>query len=258
MSTVDYRGSGEESSETRLHYRICDMPLRMRPREAMERHGVENLSDTVLLAILLRTGAQGVNVMDLAERLILQYGSLTALARASVAELAGNPILKGLGKVKAQTLRAALDLARRIAEETHDERGSFVRSPEDAAGVLRELAKTLEHERFWALMLDTRNRLKGNASEVSKGILDSSLVHPREVFKAAIQSGCAALILMHNHPSGDPAPSADDVRITRQLIQAGQVIGIKVLDHVILGRPSADRRTDFLSMREAGLVEFEN
>jgi DNA repair protein RadC len=100
--------------------------------------------------------------------------------------------------------------------------------------------------------------LKGNAAEVSKGILDSSLVHPREVFKPAIQSGCAALILMHNHPSGDPAPSADDVRITRQLIQAGQVIGIKVLDHVILGRPSADRRTDFLSMREAGLVEFEN
>jgi DNA repair protein RadC len=258
MSTQDDVATGKERSEPRLCYRVCDMPVTMRPREAMDKHGVEHVSDAVLLAILLRSGARGMNVVDLAERLLMRYGSLTALARATVEELAGDRSLKGLGKVKAQTLRAALDLARRIADETRDERGAFIRSPEDAAGVLRELARTLQHERFWALMLDTRNRLKGNAAEVSKGILDSSLVHPREVFKPAIQSGCAALILMHNHPSGDPAPSADDVRITRQLIQAGQVIGIKVLDHVILGRPSADRRTDFLSMREAGLVEFEN
>jgi DNA repair protein RadC len=258
MSTIHYSRTEEERSETGLRYRICDMPARLRPREAMERHGVEHVSDAFLLAILLRSGSKGLNVMDLAERILVRYGSLTALARATVEELAGDQALKGLGKVKAQTLRAALELARRIADETRDERGAFVKSPEDAAGVLRELAKTLEHERFWALMLDTRNRLKGTATEVSKGILDSSLVHPREVFKPAIQSGCAALILVHNHPSGDPAPSADDVRITRQLIQAGQVIGIKVLDHVILGRRSEDRPRDFLSMREAGLVEFEN
>lgn len=258
MSTKSYTGREEESSETGLRYRICDLPLRLRPREAMEEQGAEKVSDDVLLAILLRTGSKGMNVMDLAERLLVRYGTLTALSRATVEELAGDRTLKGLGKVKAQTLRAALELARRIANEERDERGSFVRSPEDAAAVLRELARTLEHERFWALMLDTRNRLKGKATEVSKGILDSSLVHPREVFKPAIQSGCAALILVHNHPSGDPVPSSEDVRITRQLIQAGQVIGIKVLDHVILGRRSPDRAKDFVSMREAGLVEFEN
>ena len=241
-----------------LRYRICDMPMRLRPREAMERQGAEHVSDAVLLAILLRSGARGMNVMDLAEGLLVKYGSLTALARTSVDELAGDRSLKGLGRVKAQALRAALELARRIADESRDGRGALVRSPEEAASVLRALAQPLDHERFWTLMLDTRNRLKGSATEVSKGILDSSLVHPREVFKPAIQTGCAALILVHNHPSGDPAPSAEDLRITRQLIQAGRVIGIKVLDHVILGGRSPERERDFLSMREAGLVEFEN
>lgn len=233
------------------------MPVRMRPREAMDRQGSEHVSDTVLLAILLRSGTRGLNVVDLAERILCHYGSLTALARASVSELVGNPALKGLGKVKAQALLAALELARRIADETRDERGAFVRSPGDAAGILREVAKPLDHERFWTLMLDSRNRLKGSVSEVSKGILDSSLVHPREVFKPAILSSCAAVILVHNHPSGDPTPSSEDVRITRQLVQTGQVVGIKVLDHVVLGRHAVDRSKDYVSMRENGLVEFD-
>lgn len=233
------------------------MPVRMRPREAVERQGIENVSDVVLLAILLRTGSSGINVVDLAERMIVKYGSLTALSRASVEELASDVALKGLGKVKAQIIRSALELARRVADEARDERGAFIRTPDDAAGIMRELARGLDHERFWVLNLDTRNRLKGVPREISRGILDSSLVHPREVFKPAIQSGCASVVLVHNHPSGDPAPSSEDIKLTRQLIQTGQVVGIKVLDHVIVGRRSASGQRDFLSLREGSMVEFE-
>lgn len=240
-----------------LCYRVCDMPLRLRPREAVDRQGIENVSDTILLAIVLRTGSRGVNVMDLAERMLVKHGSLTALSRVSVEDLTSDKTLKGLGRVKAQMIKAALDLARRMADETRDERGGFVRTPEDVAGVMREWARGLDHERFWVLNLDTRNRMKGHPHEVSRGILDSSLVHPREVFKPAIQGGCAAIVLVHNHPSGDPTPSAEDIRLTRQLIQAGQVVGIKVLDHMILGRRTPDQARDFLSLRESGTVEFE-
>lgn len=247
---------GEEAKPS--VYRVCDMPMRLRPREAIERQGIEHVSDVALLAVLLRSGAAGMNVVELAEAILREYGTLTAISRASVTELSANRLFKGMGKVKAQTLKAALELSRRLAEECREEGERFVRSPEDAAGILRATAKVLDHERFWTLHLDTRNRVKGAPQEVSKGILDASLVHPREVFKPAIQSGCAALVLVHNHPSGDPTPSAEDVRITRQIVQAGQVIGIKVLDHVVLGRASALRDRDFMSMRESGLVEFLN
>ena len=255
MTNSPYTSPDAESAS--LCYRVCDMPLRLRPREAVDRQGIETVSDAILLAILLRTGSTGVNVVDLAERMLVKYGSLTALSRASVEELASDKTLKGLGRVKAQMIRAALDLARRMVEETRDERGNFIRTPEDAAAVMRESARGLDHERFWTLNLDTRNRLKGAPLAISKGILDSSLVHPREVFKLAIQAGCAALVVVHNHPSGDPTPSAEDVRLTRQLIQAGQVIGIKVLDHVILGRRTPESPRDYLSLRESGVVQFE-
>lgn len=247
-----------DKDDDRVCYRVCDLPARMRPREAIDRQGVEQVSDVALLAILLRSGAAGMNVIDLAETILRHYGSLTALARASVDELKSNRQFKGLGKVKAQALKAALELARRMADESKDERGVYVRSPEDAASVLRASAKVLDHERFWTLFLDSKNRIKGGAQEVSKGILDASLVHPREVFKPAVLSGCAALVLVHNHPSGDPTPSAEDIRITRQMVQAGQVMGIKVLDHVVLGRLAARGGRDYMSMREAGIVEFGN
>lgn len=240
-----------------LCYRIRDMPVRMRPREAIERQGVENASDEVVLAILLRTGSCGLNVVDLAERILVKYGSLTALARASVMELSQEKSFRGLGRVKAQVLCCALDLARRMAEETRDERGVLVRTPEDVSGLMREQVRGLDHERFWTLNLDTRNRMKGGPHEISKGILDASLVHAREVFKVAIQAGCAALVLVHNHPSGDPSPSAEDIKLTRQLVQAGQVIGIKVLDHIIIGRKHGVKSRDFLSLREGGLVTFD-
>lgn len=239
-------------------YRVCDLPRSLRPREAVERQGIRNVSDAVLLAILLRTGTQGLNVIELAEQILLKYGSLTALSRATIDELVTTRSFRGLGKVKAQMLCAALDLARRMADETRDERGTLIRTPEDAAGVMRELARGLDHERFWVLNLDTRNRMKGDPFEISRGILDSSLVHPREVFKPVIHSGGAAVVLIHNHPSGDFSPSAEDLKLTRQMIQTGQIIGIRVLDHVILGRKNKDNNRDFLSLRESGTVAFDD
>ena len=237
-------------------YRVRDMPERLRPREELDQRGIEHVGDEVLLAIILRSGTRGMNVVDLAATLLRKYRSLTALAGVPVEELARDTDIPGIGKVKAQVLRAALELARRMAQEQRDEGGGFVRSPEDAALILRETAKPLDHERFWALPLDAKNRLKGHAYEITKGILDSSLVHPREVFKAAIQAGCSKLVVAHNHPSGDPTPSSEDVRVTRQLVQAGQIVGIEVLDHVILGRATPERARDFISMRESGVVDF--
>jgi len=245
------------TDEATVLRRVCDLPVRLRPREEVERRGIANVSDVVLLAILLRTGAKGLSVVELSERILFKYGSLTALSRATAGEWAADPQLKGLGKVKSQILFAALDLARRLSEETRDERGRCIQTPEDAAEVLRETARVLDHERFWALILDTRNRMKGGPMEISKGILDSSLVHAREVFRPAIHAGCAAVVLVHNHPSGDTSPSTEDIRLTRQLVQAGQVIGIKVLDHVILGRKTSGKTHDYLSLRESGVVEFD-
>ena len=243
--------------EASLCSRVRDMPVRLRPREAVDRQGIENVSDAILIALLLRTGSRGLNAVDLSERMLRKYGSLTALSRVSIGELMADRDLKGLGKVKAQIVRAALDLARRMADETRDERGVFVRTPEDVAELMRETVRGLDHERFWTLALDSRNRLKGHPREISKGILDASLVHPREVFKPAIESGCAAVIVLHNHPSGDTIPSAQDIKLTRQLVRAGEVIGIKVLDHVILGRRTEGQPRDYLSLRESGGVDFD-
>jgi DNA repair protein RadC len=248
------QGRSATGGEPVLYHRVCDLPERLRPREELERQGAENVSDRVLLAVLLRGGIRGQNVMDLAEHLLRTHGSLTALAAASVEELAA---LRGMGRVKALTLKAALELARRLPREGQREE-SPLRTPEDAARILRETASPLDQERFWVLKLDAKNRLRGVPEEITRGILDASLIHPREVFRRAIQGNCAAVIVVHNHPSGDPTPSAEDVRVTRQLVQAGRIVGIKVMDHVVLGRRHAERQNDYVSLREAGLVDFSD
>ena len=235
-------------------YRVRDMPERLRPREEFARLGVGNVSDEVLLAILLRAGVKGTNVVDLARHLLCEYGSLTALAGADVDELAAQV---GMGPVKAQVVISALELAKRLNEEAMPERVQ-IRTPADAARVLRDEVRTLEVEVFWVLHLDTRNRLKRPPVDVSRGVLDASLVHAREVFRSAIRSSTAAVVIAHNHPSGDATPSADDIKITKQLVDAGRIIGIKVLDHVVLGRGrEKGKDSDFLSMREEGIVVFE-
>jgi DNA repair protein RadC len=197
---------------------------------------------------------RGLNVVDLAHNLLLEYGSLTALSQAPVQELTKK---KGIGPVKAQILRAALELGRRLGEESAPER-PFIRTPEDAARVLRGRASARETEAFWVLLLDTKNRLRQTPVEISTGLLNASLAHPREVFKEAIRCLSAAVVLVHNHPSGDPAPSAEDIKITRQLVEAGRIVDIPVLDHIILGRSTEAGGKDYYSLRESGAVSFED
>jgi len=232
-------------------FRVKDMPARIRPREEMERLGVENVSDDVLLAIVLRTGIRGINVVDLARGLLRHFGSLTGLASASVDELRN---VKGMGKVKAQTLMAALQIAKKLSEEERPEKYR-IRTPIDAARLLRDRVRVLDTEVFWSMHLDARNYLKNVPVEVTRGLLDCSLVHPREVFRDAIRTATAAIVLAHNHPSGDTTPSAEDIRITRQLVEAGRIVDIKVLDHVILTKPTVGK-AEFLSLRESGVVDF--
>jgi DNA repair protein RadC len=233
--------------------RANDLPKALQPREKFDRLGPENLSESDLLALLLRTGTAGTNVVQLAEALLMQYGSLSALSRSSIAELQK---IHGIGKEKAKILKAALEIGRRLVQENVGE-NPRIASPEEAAAVLRERARSLDREVFWVLLLDTKSRLMSPPCEVSKGTLNSSLVHPREIFKPAIQHSAASVILAHNHPSGDPSPSAQDIRITKKLIEAGKTMEIKVLDHLIMGRKTRDGANDFLSLRESGLAEFE-
>lgn len=232
--------------------KVSEIPKPMQPREEVARRGVGNVSDAVLLALILRTGTRGANVVDIAEGLLRRYGSLSGLAAAPPEEIRK---LRGIGPVGVSVLKAAFELGRRLTDENLGD-NQRIRTPEDAARVLREEVRTLDHERFWVLLLDKKNGLKCKPVDVSRGILDASLVHPREVFRSAIVTSTAHVVIAHNHPSGDPTPSAEDVRLTRQLVEAGRIVDIKVLDHVVMGRPGRGDGRAWVSMREAGLVEF--
>jgi len=249
----DGKGPGIDYVIEEASWRVRDMPERLRPREEMARRGVRFVADDVLIAVILRSGVQGRNVVSLARDLLREHGSVRGLAECSVEELAAR---KGMGGVKAQVLSAALELGRRLTEESLPKRAR-VRTPADAARLLHNEVLTLEKEVFWVMALDTKNYLKGRPAAVTTGLLDASLVHPREVFREAIRRAAAGVVLAHNHPSGDVSPSAEDVRVTRQLIEAGRVVDINVLDHVILGAAAGKDGADFLSMRESGVANFE-
>ncbi|HMP71983.1 MAG TPA: DNA repair protein RadC [Kiritimatiellia bacterium] len=232
--------------------RIQDLPMAERPRELMDELGAEQVNDRVLLSIVLRSGIRGKSVVDVAEDLLLRYGTLQEMSRVSVDELAG---VSGVGKVRAQVVKAALELGRRMIRNPV-QTAPDVRTPEAAAQVIRERTMGRDTESFWVLLLDTKYRLRRPPQEIGKGTLDACLVHPRDVFKEAIRSCSAAIVMVHNHPSGDPTPSAEDLRITRQLIEAGKIVDIQVLDHIIMGQRTEDRSVDFISLRESGLVGF--
>jgi DNA repair protein RadC len=238
-----------EISESK--YSVKDIPERLRPREEMERRGVKNVSDEVLLAIILRTGARGTNVIDLSRALLLHYGSLSNLANATMKELTN---FKGIGKVKAQILLSALQIGRNMIKESLPQT-TAIKSPVDVINALNEEIQTLDKEIFWVLHLDSKNQFDSQPEVITTGLLNSSLVHPREVFRKAIRNATCAVILAHNHPSGDPTPSPEDIKITRQLVEAGKIIDIKVLDHIIIGRKS-DNHTQHISMREKGIIDF--
>jgi DNA repair protein RadC len=228
--------------------RLKDQPASERPRERLADRGPDALTHAELIAILLRTGLKGTNVVDVGRQMVLKYGTLQAIARASVKDLQS---IKGIGRDKAVTLVAAFALARRLVEEVHGE-SPLLDTPDAVASLLREQTRLLQAEVFQVLLLNTRRRLIGIPVKVADGTLDTILVHPREVFKAAISAGAAALVLVHNHPSGDPSPSEADIKVTRDLIRAGQLLKIDVLDHVIIGSATQERPKDYVSLRELG------
>jgi DNA repair protein RadC len=228
--------------------RLKDQPASERPRERLRDKGPDSLTPAELIAILLRTGFKGTNVVEVGKHLVQQHGSLNRLARLSWQELAKEP---GIGPDKAVTLVAAFTLARRLVEELHPE-PPLLDTPEAVANLLREEARLRPAEVFLVLLLNTRRRLLGKPVKISDGTLDTILVHPREVFQAAIAASASAILLVHNHPSGDPTPSEADIKVTRDLIRAGQVLKIEVLDHVILGRATQERPKDYVSLRELG------
>ena len=236
------------TSITRMaHLLIRDMPEQERPRERLVALGAEALRHAELIAIMLRTGMKGVSAIEIAEQLLQKFGTLDGLARATLAELGQ---VKGVGRDKAIALKAAFTLAQRMAKELRGE-APLLELPAQIADLLREENRFLEVETFQAVLLNTRRRLI-RVEKLSQGTLDTILVHPREVFRAAITANAACVILVHNHPSGDPTPSEADIKATRDLIRAGQLLKIEVLDHVILGRATAERTKDYASLRELG------
>jgi DNA repair protein RadC len=242
-----------EGKPRKVVYTVHEVPARQRPRELFARMGAENVSEDVLLSIILRSGVTGHNVIELADEILRKYGSLRALSRASVDELVDQ--FDGMGPVKAQTIIAALELGRRLQQESADVL-PVISTPEDVATILESEAKALEKERFWILILDTRNRLKEPPFVVSEGLINASLVHPREVFNYAVKNMAASVVLAHNHPSGDPSPSPEDIKVTRELVKAGEILDIKILDHIIMGHRRVGHPDYFVSLRESGLVDF--
>jgi len=184
---------------------------------------------------------------SVAQILMQQYGGLTNLAQASMDEL---QLVKGVGKSKAATIKSAFLLAQRLSRESYSQ-SPLLDTPETVADLLREQNRVYTVENFQVVFLNTRRRLIG-VENISQGTLDTLLVHPREVFACAISKRAAAIVLVHNHPSGDPTPSEADIKITRDLIRAGQLLKIDVVDHVILGRRTEERPTDFVSLRAMG------
>ena len=209
---------------------ICGWPLRERPRERLFARGAHALTDAELLAILLRIGVKGTNAVDLGRQLLGHFGSLRGLARRHPKEYSR---LAGLGSAKAASLAAAFELGRRVSSERENPKASF-HSSHDVAGHFLPLCRNLKREVFRIAILDSAHRII-RTKTITVGTLNLALVHPRDVFREAVVESAAGIVLVHNHPSGDPAPSEEDVRLTRQLVGAGDAVAIPVLDHVILG-----------------------
>lgn len=230
--------------------RIKDMVASERPQERLEQYGADALSDREILAMILRSGPKGTDVLTLSGKIIDQAGSLSSLLRWSAEDFKQ---IHGIGPVKALQLLAVMSFAKRILREDGG-RETLFDSPEVVMRHFHTLTAGLEVEKFWVLCLDRKNRLLRRVESTS-GTASNSLVHPREVFREAIRLSASAIIAVHNHPSGDPAPSSADIKITRQLREAASVIGIDLLDHVILGQKVKDPRgIGYYSFNEAGLI----
>ena len=226
-----------------MRYTIKDIPADMRPREKLLRYGPGILSLQELLAIIIRTGSREANAIQVAESVLYQLQDLRGVYNASVEELCAATV--GIGKAKAAQIKAALELGRRLSQQ--DSEIVRIKSPQDVAAWVMEDLRYLRHEQFRIILLNTKNVIIA-WEEISRGSLNSSIVHPREVFARAIKRSAAAVILVHNHPSGDPAPSQEDINITRRLVEVGRLVGIEVLDHLIIGDGI------FTSLKDKGYV----
>lgn len=222
---------------------LRDLPHEERPRERMMHYGAESLSQAELLAILLRTGAHRESAILIAQRLLSRAGGLRGLADLSIEELT---TINGIGPAKAVQLKAGIELGRRMANSRLTE-PVIIRSPQDAAEILTEQLRYLQKEHFICLFLNTKNHVIAQET-LSMGSLNASIVHPREVFRAAMKCSSAAIICAHNHPSGDPTPSPEDISLTARLMQAGEIVGIDVLDHLVIGDSS------YVSLKEKGYM----
>ena len=228
--------------EEKAAYRITDLEMSERPRERLAQLGAVSLSNAELIAILLRTGLPGENAVQMGQRLLLRFRGLSGLHRANFDEVCEQ---KGIGMAKAAQIKAAIELGRRLNSESPEDRPA-IHSPTDAADLVRYEMSALEHEEMRILLLDTRNRVI-EISSLYRGSVNSSQVRVGELFRAAVRKNATGLIVVHNHPSGDPTPSPDDIALTRAIVQAGKLLDIEVLDHLVIGQGR------YVSLKERGL-----
>jgi len=222
---------------------IRDFPNDERPRERFIKHGPESLSNHELIAIIIQTGSKNESVLSLANKLLVHFDGLRLLKDASLDEL---KTIKGIGTVKAIQLLASIELGRRVSNLVYSDR-YCIRSPEDAAKYMMNDMRFLTQEHFVCLYLNTKNQVM-HKQTVFIGSLNASIVHPREVYKEAFRRSAASIICLHNHPSGDPSPSREDIEVTKRLVECGKIIGIDLLDHIIIGE------NKFVSLKEKGYV----
>lgn len=221
---------------------IRELPAQERPRERLKKYGAASLSNAELLAIILRTGAASESVLNLSAKLLARFGGLSGLAKAGFGELC---MERGLAEAKAAQLKAALELGRRLLSTQPEERLA-VRSPEDVANLLQAEMSLLEQEELRLVLLNTKNQVLA-ISQVYKGSVNTSLIRVSELFREAVRENCPALVVVHNHPSGDPTPSPEDIKITEQIVKAGKLLDVEVLDHLIIGHQR------YVSLKERGL-----
>ena len=228
--------------DKRVAYRILDLEENDRPRERIAKYGPQSQSNPELLAILLRVGMEGENAVQVAQRLLGDFGGLRGLQQATFEDMCRK---RGLGPAKTAQIMAAIELGRRIKLEMIDEKAA-IHSPGDAAALVEYEMSAFPQEHLWTILLDTRNRLI-SIERLYQGSLNSSTVRVGELFRAAIQKNACGIIIVHNHPSGDPSPSPEDVNLTRSVVQAGKLLDIEVLDHLVIGRDH------HVSLKERGL-----
>lgn len=222
---------------------IRDFPEDERPRERFEQNGPESLSNHELIAILLRTGTKEESVLQLSNRLLTNFEGLRLLKDATLDEITA---IKGIGKAKAIQVLAAVEIGRRISNLAYNDR-YVIRTPEDCANYVMNDMRFLSQEHFVCLYLNTKNQVLHKRT-IFIGSLNASIVHPREVYKEALRRSAASVICLHNHPSGDPSPSREDLEVTKRLVESGKILGIELLDHIIIGE------NKFVSLKEKGYV----